>query len=248
MIATVDLFKGSNFDYMATPLRDEQLLELRAHQDENYEHLKTTIIKDGWPDKQIDLHPDLETFWSHRDDLSIDNDGFIVKNGHLLVPAGLCQTYLQRMLAMHQQAEKMEARARKSICSHSSQETSRTLPKRVYPVKKSYQARHRSRNAPTRKHTTHSTPCTRISRATKNDNSWFWQTNFPVSLTSGSGENTRRPSKSRTSSCCSSLSTAHWSWSTATADHSSEMSSTTSARNGQSNTLSQVLTTHSQME
>jgi hypothetical protein len=171
MIATVDLFKGSNFDYMATPLRDEQLLELRAHQDENYEHLKTTIIKDGWPDKQIDLHPDLETFWSHRDDLSIDNDGFIVKNGHLLVPAGLCQTYLQRMLAMHQQAEKMEARARKSICSHSSQETSRTLPKRVYPVKKSYQARHRSRNAPTRKHTTHSTPCTRISRATKNDNS-----------------------------------------------------------------------------
>ncbi len=35
MIAKVDLFKGSNFDYTATPLRDKRLLELRAHQDEN---------------------------------------------------------------------------------------------------------------------------------------------------------------------------------------------------------------------
>jgi hypothetical protein len=46
---------------------------------------------------------------------SIDNDGFIVKNGCLLVPAGLRQIYLQRLLAMHQQAKKMEARARRSI-------------------------------------------------------------------------------------------------------------------------------------
>ncbi len=102
--------KGLNFDYTATPLRDEKLLELRAHQDQTYEHLKTTIIKDGWPDKRIDLHPDLETFWSHRDSLSIDNDGFIIKNGRLLVPTRLHQT-----LAMHQQAEKMEARARRSM-------------------------------------------------------------------------------------------------------------------------------------
>jgi hypothetical protein len=81
MIATVDLFEGSNFDYTATPLRDERLLELRAHQDQAYEHLKTTIIKDGWPDKRIDLHPELESFWSHRESLSIDNDEFIVENG-----------------------------------------------------------------------------------------------------------------------------------------------------------------------
>jgi hypothetical protein len=94
MIATVNLFKGSHFDYTATPLRDERLLELRAHQDENYEKLKTTIIKDGWPEIRIDLHPDLETFWSHRESLSIDNDGFIIKNGRLLVPAGLRQINL----------------------------------------------------------------------------------------------------------------------------------------------------------
>jgi hypothetical protein len=115
LIATVDLSDGSNFDYTATPLRDERLLELRAHQDETYKHLKTTIIKDGWPEKRINLHPDLETFWSHREDLSIDNNGFIVKNDRLLVPAGLCQTHLQSLLAMHQQAEKMEALARRSI-------------------------------------------------------------------------------------------------------------------------------------
>jgi hypothetical protein len=77
MITTVDLFKGSNFDYTATPLKDER--------------------------------------WSHRESLSIDNNGFIVKNGRLLVPAGLCQTYLQRLLAMHQPAEKMEARAKRLI-------------------------------------------------------------------------------------------------------------------------------------
>jgi hypothetical protein len=51
MIATVDLFEGSNFHYTTTPLRDERLLELRAHQDHMYKDFKTTIIKDGWPDK-----------------------------------------------------------------------------------------------------------------------------------------------------------------------------------------------------
>jgi hypothetical protein len=55
MIVTVDLFEGSNFDYTATPLRDECLLELRAHQDQKYEQLKTTIIKTGWPERKIDV-------------------------------------------------------------------------------------------------------------------------------------------------------------------------------------------------
>jgi hypothetical protein len=39
----------------------------------------------------------------------------MVKNSCLLVPAGLHQTYLQQLLAMHQQVEKMEAQARRSI-------------------------------------------------------------------------------------------------------------------------------------
>ncbi len=53
--------------------------------------------------------------WRKRDILGIDNNGFIVKEGRLLVPAGLWQTYLKRVLAMHQQTEKMEARAQKLI-------------------------------------------------------------------------------------------------------------------------------------
>ncbi len=72
------------------------------------------LIPKNFPFTQLSIG-DLETFWSHREDLSIDNDGFIVKNGRLLVSAGLRQTYLQQLLAMHQQAEKMEARARRSI-------------------------------------------------------------------------------------------------------------------------------------
>jgi hypothetical protein len=79
---------------------------LRAHQDENYKQLKTTIIKDGWPDKRINLHPELESFWIHRESLSIEYDGFIVKKGLLLVSAGLHQTHLQWLLAMHQQSKK----------------------------------------------------------------------------------------------------------------------------------------------
>jgi hypothetical protein len=114
-IATVDLFKKSNLNYTATPLRDELLLEQRAHQDHKYEALKTAIIKDGWPERKIDLAQNLEPFWSQRYNLSIDEDGFVVKEGRLFVPAGLCQMYLQRLIAMHEQADKMEARARKSI-------------------------------------------------------------------------------------------------------------------------------------
>jgi hypothetical protein len=111
MIATVDLFEKSNVNYTATPLRDKRLLELRAHQDQEFEVLKTAIIKDGWPERKIDLARNLKPFWSQRYNLSINKDGFIVKEGRLLVPAGLHHTYLQRLLAMHQQADKMEARA-----------------------------------------------------------------------------------------------------------------------------------------
>ncbi len=65
-IATVDLFEKSNVDYTATPLRDERLLELRAHQDQEYEALKKAIIKDGWPERKIDLAQNLKPFCSQR--------------------------------------------------------------------------------------------------------------------------------------------------------------------------------------
>jgi hypothetical protein len=79
MIATVDLFEKSNVDYTATPLRDERPLELRQHQDHEYKMLKTAIIKDGWPERKIDLAQNLEPFWSQQYNLSVDEDGFIVK-------------------------------------------------------------------------------------------------------------------------------------------------------------------------
>jgi hypothetical protein len=115
IIATVDFFKKSNVDYTAMPLWDERLLELRSHQDQEYEALKTVIIKDGWPERKIDLAWNLEPFWSQRYNLSIDKDGFIIKEGCLLVLARLCQMYQQRLLAMHQLADKMEAHTQKSF-------------------------------------------------------------------------------------------------------------------------------------
>jgi hypothetical protein len=41
--------------------------------------LKTAIIKDGWPERKIDLAQNLKPFWSQWYNLSIDEDGFIVK-------------------------------------------------------------------------------------------------------------------------------------------------------------------------
>jgi hypothetical protein len=55
--------------------------------------LKTAIIKVGWPERKIDLAQNLEPFWSQQYNLSIDEDGFIVKEGSLFVPAGLCRMY-----------------------------------------------------------------------------------------------------------------------------------------------------------
>jgi hypothetical protein len=77
--------------------------------------LKMVIIKDGLPERKIDLAHNLEPFWSQRYNLSIDEDGFIIRNGRMFVPGGLCYMYLQKLLAMYQQADKMEARTRKSI-------------------------------------------------------------------------------------------------------------------------------------
>jgi hypothetical protein len=83
MIATVNLFEKSN--------RNAAMRQLSSgtpqHQDQEYGMLKLAIIKIGWPEQKIDLAQNLEPFWSQRYKLSIDEDGFIVKERRLFAPA-----------------------------------------------------------------------------------------------------------------------------------------------------------------
>ncbi len=116
---------------------------------------------------------------------------------------------LSAVFVSHASAGRKDGIPRKKINLVAVQETSRKLQKCSYPVKRSCQAKQWSPNVHTKKLTTHSTRSTWISQATKENNSRFFPTNFPVSLTSASVKNMRQRSKARTSSCCSSKCTAH---------------------------------------
>jgi hypothetical protein len=57
----------------------------------------------------------LKPFFQYRHDLYVDSDNFIVFKDRLFIPKIIRKVYLQRLLAMHQAAQKMIARARASI-------------------------------------------------------------------------------------------------------------------------------------
>ena len=116
VLSMVDLFEGAEaLDYTTSPLRDEKLLEVRNHFDSEYNKLKSIVEEDAWPDRREECEEVLVPYWNHRAEFAIDNDGFVIKNERLVIPGALRQTYLKRLLAMHQQSEKMETRARKSM-------------------------------------------------------------------------------------------------------------------------------------
>jgi hypothetical protein len=189
----------------------------------------------------------MEPFWSHRDSLGIDNDGFIVKEGQLLVPAGLRQTYLKRLLAMHQQTEKMEARARKSIWWPFMNRDTKNIAKTCLPCQEKLpsQAPEPERAREEAYYPFHSLQMDLC--VYEGHQFLIVMTNFQVSLTSSNAENTQQQNRSQISSLCSSRHTARRSSSTATADRSSRTSLMTSAKNGPSITSNPVLTTRNQM-
>jgi hypothetical protein len=98
------------------PLRDELLLELKkfADEDEEYQALQRLVVV-GFLSSKDNLGENLAKYWPVRFELSLDMDGFVMRGDRLVMPKGLRKTYLQRLLAMHQGADKMLSRARKSI-------------------------------------------------------------------------------------------------------------------------------------
>ena len=95
---------------------DERLRELKSFCNEDHEYKQVTemVIK-GFPTDDTGLSENLRQYVKVQDELYLDSDNFLCYKKAFVVPAGLRQTYLERLLAMHQAAPKMIARARQSL-------------------------------------------------------------------------------------------------------------------------------------
>jgi len=115
-IAVCNLEEIAVINEVTTPIRDQRLQEVvkAASTDAEYTALKS-LIKKGFPNEKSEMEDSLTPFWQHKNDLYIDSDEFIVFKDRLFIPKELRKTYLQRLLSMHQAADKMMARARKSL-------------------------------------------------------------------------------------------------------------------------------------
>ena len=98
-------------------ITDERLRELKsfASEDDTYV-LVSQLATKGFPNVPFEEIPEnLKPFYKVYQELTVDSDGFLCRNDALVVPHTLVKTYLERLLAMHQAAPKMLARARRSL-------------------------------------------------------------------------------------------------------------------------------------
>ena len=98
-------------------ITDDRLRELRSFSsdDPTYQRVVKCVIE-GFPNLEArDVPVELQPYFKVQLELSIDSDGFLVRNDAFVVPKALVKTYLQRLLSMHQAAPKMLARARRSL-------------------------------------------------------------------------------------------------------------------------------------
>ena len=97
-------------------ISDERLRELKdfCNEDLDYKLITDMVIK-GFPKDMSNLSDNLRPYFNVQDDLYLDSDNFLCYKQAFVVPTGLRRTYLERLLAMHQAAPKMIARARQSL-------------------------------------------------------------------------------------------------------------------------------------
>ncbi len=96
---------------------DERKSELRkfANNDDVYKKIADLISK-GFPNlKTSEVPPELQPYFKVQETLHLDAEGFVMNNGKLVVPQSLVNTYLKRLLGMHQGGPKMLARARQTL-------------------------------------------------------------------------------------------------------------------------------------
>ena len=72
--------------------------------DNHLQQLRGIIIT-GWPDTMDELHPDLQPYWSYRDELAVI-DGIILKGKCSIIPISLKEQVLNQLHTNHMGIEK----------------------------------------------------------------------------------------------------------------------------------------------
>jgi hypothetical protein len=72
------------------------------------------VIFTGWPNKQQELPTSLRSFWSYRDELSID-DGLIMKGDRVFIPQVHRKSILQNLHTGHMGITKTQLRAKRDV-------------------------------------------------------------------------------------------------------------------------------------
>jgi hypothetical protein len=95
---------------------DLLLVKLReaATNDEEYQEV-LNLIRNGFPPIPNALQFEMGIYWREREELHIDQAGFVCHNNHLLIPKSLRQCYLDQLVHLHQGTDKMIHRARQSM-------------------------------------------------------------------------------------------------------------------------------------
>ena len=90
--------------------RLEQLKKI-ADNDVEYQLLKAQINQ-GFPQNKHNLSELLHPYWNVREDLLVNDDGFVFKGTRLLIPHELRKSILSDLHASHRGIEGIKARAR----------------------------------------------------------------------------------------------------------------------------------------
>lgn len=88
-------------------------LKEAAEKDEEYQAVRK-LIQTGFAECEK-ADPSLGTYIREREELHLDDDGFVCLNNRLLIPTSLRQRYLDYLIFLHQGTDKMRHRARQSI-------------------------------------------------------------------------------------------------------------------------------------
>jgi len=81
--------------------------------DQSMQQLHNLIVQ-GWPDNKQQVPPQVRTYWTIREELTVQND-LIYKGERLVVPAAASRTMIENIHASHQGIQANIARARESM-------------------------------------------------------------------------------------------------------------------------------------
>ena len=97
------------------PLRDTTVASIQKHTEEDPDlQALATIIKDGWPETKDNLPPQLQCYYTFRDELVVQN-GVIFKGERVVIPAALRTTMMNKLHSSHLGIQGSLRRAREAF-------------------------------------------------------------------------------------------------------------------------------------